>query len=312
MSPIAFFSRFCLLAAVVSLLLLAPSLGLFNAAGGLCLLAAGSAILLFLLVRQRACLARCRQEARALRQHTLDLQRDVNDSLGRMREELAHLGELANQVGALSNDCDTALQQQQRKLDRALAAFAEIKVEGRQLADDARRVGSESRQSMKLALKGQAGLSATLMAFRSVDQTVLATQAALGHEVRVLARQGRDRTYDANLALAGISAAASSIEERGMSIAVACEAQERGVQALDQALAEVQRLGFTSAWRSRQARAASEALLQETARLDERVREHPWMDDLQQDAGGTDAAVQDPDSSLPRTDEVPGQGTGAR
>lgn len=287
----------------VLLLVLEPVLGLFAAVG-----ACAGVALLGAYLHQAARLAHWRAQARTLHEHRQSLQREASDCLGLMREELAHLRELANQVGALSNECDMALQQQQRKLDQALAAFAQIKVEGRQLAEDARQVGSESRQSMKLALKGQEGLSATLMAFRSVDQTVLTAPVALGQEVRVLARQGRDQTYDANLALAGISAAASSIEERGISIAVACEAQERGVQALDEALADVQRLAFTSGWRSRQARAASEALLQDAARLDERLRECPWIHDLQQDAGGKDAAVQDPDRTLSRADEIPGQG----
>lgn len=300
---------------VVLLLALAPILGLFSPVGGLCLVAVGGVGLSIFAARQHACLARYRAHAQALRERSRAVQREAGHSLGQMREELAHLRTLARQVGALSAECDTALQQQQRKLEQALAAFEQIKIEGRQLADDARHVGSESRQSMRLALKGQAGLSATLMAFRSVDQTVhaaAAPQAGLGHEVRVLARQGRDQTYDANLALAGISAAASSIEERGVSIAVACEAQQRGVQALDEALAHVQRLGFASAWRSRQARAASEALQQEAARLDERVRDCPWTHDLQQDDGGKDAAVQEPDRSLPRVDEGPGPRACAR
>ncbi|OLS64317.1 hypothetical protein [Pseudomonas putida] len=303
MSRIAFFLRYTLILLGVLLLALEPVLGLPAVAGACALV-----LLLGLCLDQHARLLRCRAYARTLRERSRALQREVNDSLGLIHAELAHLGELAIQVGALSNECDTALQQQQRKLDRALSAFAQIKVEGRQLADDAHQVGSESRQSMKLALKGQAGLSATLMALRSVDQTVLTAPVALGQEVRVLARQGRDQTYDANLALAGISAAASNIEERGLSIAVACEAQARGVQELDEALAEVQRLGFTSGWRSRQARAASEALLQEAARLDERLRVAPWTQDLQQDAGGMDAAVQDPDRALSRLDQIPGPG----
>jgi|GEM_PF-3328959 len=306
MSRITCSNRYCLILGAAALLAPAPVLGPASVLGG------AAAVLLALCLSQRARLRRYRQQTRALRRQALTRQREVNHKLGLIREELAHLGELATQIGALSIDCDTALQQQQRKLDRALTAFAQIKVEGRQLADDARQVGSESRQSMKLALKGQAGLSATLMAFRSVDQSALAAQATLGHEVRVLVRQGRDQTYDANLALAGISAAAGSIEERGISIAVACEAQERGVQDLDDALGEVQRLGFTSGWRSRQVRAASEALLQEAARLDERLRDCPWTQDLQQDAGGTDAAVQDPDRSLPRVDQVPGPGAESR
>ena len=303
MSRITVFIRYSLIFMVILLLALEAVLGLIAALG-----ACAVVIFLGMYVHQGVRMAHWRTQARTLREQTQRLQREADDNLDLMRKELAHLRELANQVGALSSECDLALQQQQRKLDQALAAFAQIKVEGQQLAEDARQVGSESRQSMKLALKGQEGLSATLMAFRSVDQTVLTAPVALGQEVRVLARQGRDQTYDANLALAGISAAASSIEERGLSIAVACEAQERGVQALDEALADVQRLGFTSGWRSRQARAASEALLQEVARLDVRLRECPWVHDVQPDAGGKDAAVQDPDRTLSRVNEVAGQG----
>ncbi len=307
MSRITFPTRYCLPLIAAALLVPVPVLGGAATAS----VVAGGLLLVFCL-RQRGLLQRSREQARELRRDHRDLQRNVNESLGLMREELDHLLDLVKQIGALSNDCDTALQQQQRKLDSAIAAFAQVKIEGNQLADDARQVASESRQSMKLALKGQAGLSATLMAFRSVDQTAMAAQAALGHEVRVLARQGRDQTYDANLALAGISAAASSIEERGISIAVACEAQERAVLALDEAIGEVQRLGFTSGWRSRQARAASEALRQEAARLAERLRDCPWIQDLQQDAGGKDVAVQDPDRSLSRVDQVPGPGAESR
>lgn len=291
MPPATVSFRYCLILVVI--LLLEPLLGLFAALG-----ACAGVLLLDLCLRQRAHLARCQEQARALREGMRVLQGEASDSLGLMRKDLAHLGQLANQVVALSNECDAALQQQQRKFDLALTAFARIKVEGRQLLEDARQVGSESRQSMKLALEGQAGLSATLMALRSVDRTALAARTDLGNEVRLLARQGRDQTYDANLALAGISAASSSIEERGMSIAVACEAQERGMQDLDEALAEVQRLGFTSGWRSRQARAASEALLQEAARLDARLRDGPWMQQTQQDDEGEDAAVQGPDGAF--------------
>ncbi|MDR0276550.1 MAG: hypothetical protein LBJ37_01550 [Paucimonas sp.] len=256
--------------------------------------------------RLRVRLRQQRAEARRLRQRSEQLQRDSQRSLGELREELAHLASLARQVGTLGNECDTALQQQQRKLDRVGAALVQIKVESRQLEDDARLVGSESRQSMRLATQGQAGLSATLMAFRCVERRVqdgATTQAEPSQELRVLARQGRDQTYDANLALAGITAAASTIEERALSIGVACEAQARGVEALDVALSDVQRLAFASAWRSRQACAASEALLDGAQRLEARIQ------DLQQDDGGTHAAVQESGSSLPRTDEMPRPGT---
>ncbi|MHA6194577.1 hypothetical protein ACX3YG_09430 [Pseudomonas wadenswilerensis] len=259
--------------------------------------------------RLRVRLHRQRAEARRLRQRSEQLQRDSQRCLGELREDLARLSALARQVGALGNECDTALQQQQGKLDLVGAALVQIKVESRQLEDDARLVGSESRQSMRLATQGQAGISATLMAFRCVERRVqdaALTQAEPSQELRVLARQGRDQTYDANLALAGITAAASTIEERALSIGVACEAQARGVEALDVALSDVQRLAFASAWRSRQARAASEALLDGAQRLEARIH------DLQRDDGGTDAAVQEPGSSLPRPDEMPGPGTCAR
>lgn len=259
--------------------------------------------------RLRGRLREQRAEARRLRQRSEQLQRDSQRCLGELREELARLAGLAHQVGTLGNECDTALQQQQRKLDEVGAALVQIKVESRQLEDDARLVGSESRQSMRLATQGQAGLSATLMAFRCVERRVQdagVVQAEPSQELRVLARQGRDQTYDANLALAGITAAASTIEERALSIGVACEAQARGVESLDAALSDVQRLAFASAWRSRQARAASEALLDGARQLEARIH------DLQQDDGGADAAVQDPDSSLPRPDALPGPGTGAR
>ncbi len=259
--------------------------------------------------RLRVRLRRQRAEARRLRQRSEQLQQDSQRCLGELREELAQLAELAHQVGALGNECDTALQQQQRKLDQVGAALVQIKVESRQLEDDARLVGSESRQSMRLATQGQAGISATLMAFRCVERRVqdaALTQAEPSQELRVLTRQGRDQTYDANLALAGITAAASTIEERALSIGVACEAQARGVEALDAALSDVQRLAFASAWRSRQARAASEALLDGARRLEARVH------DLQQDDGGTHAAVQESASALPRPDEMPGPGTCAR
>lgn len=259
--------------------------------------------------RLRVRLQQQRAEARRLRQRSEELQRNSQRCLGELREELARLAGLARQVDTLGNECDTALQQQQRKLDRVGAALVQIKVESRQLEDDARLVSSESRQSMRLATQGQAGLSATLMAFRCVERRVQDAEVVSAEprqELRVLARQGRDQTYDANLALAGITAAASTIEERAQSIGVACEAQARGVEALDVALSDVQRLAFASAWRSRQARAASEALLDGAQRLDARIH------DLQQDDGGTHDAVQDPDASLPRPDALPGPGAGAR
>jgi len=258
--------------------------------------------------RLRIRLRQQRAEARRQRQRSEQLQRDSQRCLGELREELARLASLARQVGTLGNECDTALQQQQRKLDRVGAALVQIKVESRQLEDDARLVGSESRQSMRLATQGQAGLSATLMAFRCVERRVQdagVVEAEPSQELRVLARQGRDQTYDANLALAGITAAASTIEERALSIGVACEAQARGVEALDVALTDVQQLAFASAWRSRQARAASEALLDGAQRLEARIH------DLQQDDGGSHDAVQGPDRALPRADALPGPGTGA-
>jgi len=265
-------------------------------------------LLVLLVVGWRLCLRLRHQrvQLRLLRQRSEAVQRQASARLGQMREELQRLAELADQVSLLNNECDTALQQQQRKLDQATAAFVQIKVESQQLADDAREVNCESRQSMRLAAKGQAGLSATLMALRSVDRAITTAQAAPNQEVRVLARQGRDQTYDANLALAGISAAASSIEERGLSISVACEAQARGVESLDAALSDVQQLAFTSAWRSRQARAASEALRGEALRLDARMR------DLQEDDGGEHDGIEEIAASLPGLVERPAPPTGER
>ncbi|MDU9393773.1 hypothetical protein [Pseudomonas sp. zfem002] len=229
-----------------------------------------------------------------MRQRNASAQSTARAALGQMRGELQGLAGLADQVSLLGAECDTTLQQQQGKLEEVAAALLRIRVESQQLTEDARQVGSEARQSLLLAARGQTGLSATLMALRSVDRAVLATPAAaLGEEIRGLARQGRDQTYDANLALAGVGAAASSIEERGLSLAVACEAQALGIEALDAALAEVRQLALASAWRSRQARAASDALQAEAQRLDARMR------DLQQDAGDEKHAVQDPVAALP-------------
>lgn len=239
-------------------------------------------------------LRRERARRHRVRQRNASAQSTARAALGQMRGELQGLAGLADQVSLLGAECDTTLQQQQGKLEEVAAALLRIRVESQQLTEDARQVGSEARQSLLLAARGQTGLSATLMALRSVDRAVLATPAAaLGEEIRGLARQGRDQTYDANLALAGVGAAASSIEERGLSLAVACEAQALGIEALDAALAEVRQLALASAWRSRQARAASDALQAEAQRLDARMR------DLQQDAGDEKHAVQDPVAALP-------------
>ncbi|MFD2641636.1 methyl-accepting chemotaxis protein [Pseudomonas japonica] len=255
-----------------------------------------SVLLVLLLLGWHLCWRLRRQHARMrrLRQRNASAQRAARAALGQMRGELQGLAGLADQVSLFSAECDTALQQQQGTLEQVAAALQRIKVESQQLTEDARQVGSEARQSLQLAARGQAGLSATLMALRSVDRALVAMPAAaLGQEVRVLARQGRDQTYDANLALAGVGAAASGIEERGLSLVVACEAQALGIEVLDAALEDARQLVLTSAWRSRQARAASEALQAGTQRLDARMR------DLQQDAGDEKHAVQDPVAALP-------------
>lgn len=250
------------------------------------LLAAGLALLLLVL-----------RQARRLR--------SLRAELGHARGETLRLLELAQRIDVLADSCDIALQQQQLKLECSVVAFSRIKVRGQRLAGNAQQVGNESRQSLRLARKGQAGLSASLMAFRSMDQSVRA--AACGdmavQEVRALARESRDQTYGANLALAGISEAASSISERGTLIARDCEAQERLADEIGDALASIGQLAHTSAWRSRQARAASLELGRRVVQLETRLKAFPWPQGLQ-GQGVPHDGVQDPDPPLPRIDEV--------
>lgn len=254
-------------------------------------------------LRLRGRVNRYRDEAADLRRRLHGLTRNVDETLGGMRAELARLDELAARLGALTGHCDMVLQQQQAKLEQVTCAFDQIKAGGEQLAEDALLVGSESRQSRRLALEGQAGLSATLMVFRSMSRP------AGDPDVRLLAQQGRDQTYSANLAMAGLSAAASTLEERGTQIAQNCETQRRRVEALDDELAGIAQLAQTSAWRTRQARAASEEILKGATRLKASfgVAENVVPDN----AGGGHVVVQNAHPSVPRPDELPGPLPGA-
>ena len=259
-------SRFVLRLALASAAFCAPPMLVVGMPPSVILLPAlGLAVMLFA-ARQALLLRRARQEARVLRGQ-------LDHALG----EIPRLLELAQRIDALADSCDIALQQQQLKLECTLAAFVRIKVRGQQLAGNAQQVGSESRQSLRLVRKGQAGLSASLMAFRTMDQSV---RAAAGggiavQEVRALARESRDQAYGANLALAGISDVASSISECGTLIARDCAAQERLVEELDGALASIGQLAHTSAWRMRQARAAAVELTQGAVQLGTRLETLP-------------------------------------
>lgn len=245
--------------ACLGLLLL--SLALMKLILLVCLLLIVSLTLLALTFRLRARLALARSEASTLRQRLDAMSHSVSETLDGMHEELTRLDELAKRLGALTSDCSVVLQQQQATLERVASVFDALKADGQQLARQVQQVGSESSQSVRLALDGQAGLSATLMVFRSLDTPTE------NKEVRVLARQGRDMTYSAHIAMAGLSAVASNLEEQGSQIAQTCETQLRRVDELDDALAGIRQLAHTSAWRARQAWAASEELLREMPRL---------------------------------------------
>ncbi|MCU1720259.1 hypothetical protein [Pseudomonas sp. 5P_5.1_Bac1] len=231
---------------------------------GLCLL---SLALLVLAGWQARRLSAGRREVETLRQ-----------TLSVLRHDALLLAQLAARLNVLTDSCDIALQQQQLKLQCTGTAFARIKAQGRELAGNAQRVGNESRQSLRLAREGQAGLSATLMAFRSMDKSATAAEAEgamMVRDVRALARESRDQAYSANLALAGISDAASSISQCGTLIARDCEAQGRATDELEGALASIEQLAQTSAWRSRQASAASQELARKAARLETRLKACP-------------------------------------
>lgn len=243
------------------MVLSAPQVIVFGKAVGLCLL------LLVLACWQARRLRAGRREVETLRQ-----------TLSALHHDALLLAQLAARLNDLTDSCDIALQQQQRKLEHTAPAFARIKDQARKLVGTAQRVDNESRQSLRLAREGQAGLSATLMAFRSMDKSATCAEAEgamMVQDVRALARESRDQAYSANLALAGISDAASSISQCGTLIARDCEAQGRATDELEGALASIEQLAQTSAWRSRQASAASQELARKAARLETRLKACP-------------------------------------
>ena len=259
-------SRSTLCLVLASAAFLAPSTLVFSKPFNAYLLGALGLLAMLVVVGQALCLRRARHETDELRRQ-----------LQHAHNQMPHLLELAQRMDALADGCDIALQQQQLKLECTLAAFARIKARGQQLAGNAQQVGDESRQSLRLVRKGQAGLSASLMAFRSMDQSVRAAAAGdmAVQEVRALARESRDQAYGANLALAGLGDAANSISQCGTLIARDCAAQERLVEELDVALASIGQLAHTSAWRLRQARAASIELARGAAQLGTRLEALP-------------------------------------
>ncbi len=248
------------------MVLSAPQVIVFGKTAGLCLL------LLVLAYWQARRLRAGQREVERLRQ-----------TLSALHHDALLLAQLAARLNVLTDGCDIALQQQQRKLEHTAPAFARIKAQALKLVGTAQRVDNESRQSLRLARKGQAGLSATLMAFRSMDKSASGAEAEgamMVQDVRALARESRDQTYSANLALAGISDAASSISQCGTLIARDCEAQGQAADELEGALASIEQLAQTSAWRSRQVSAASQELARKAARLETRLKACPRPEGL--------------------------------